>query len=270
MPYQDVDDEATAPVLRNPTSFERWARKILVEDWGLKLLAAAVTVALWMAVTGQNQPIRQRTAVQLHFVRPAGIEISNDVPSSVEVTLRGSPSRLNSVGPSLVATIDLSNQRPGERVVRLQEKAQLQLPSDVSIEGFRPATLALKLEPIIETVAEVEVKFDGKLPDGYEVKRVTVTPSRVKLRGPSDRVSPLQKVVTESVSLDDRKASFDLPNVAVIVGDPKVEVVDTIVAVQVEIVQKNSAGDPLSQRTANSLIAYGLPFLRLLATSNLK
>ena len=117
MPYQDVDDEATAPISRNPTSFERWARKILLEDWGLKLLAAAVTVALWIAVTGQNQPVSQRTAVQLHFVRPAGIEISNDVPSSVEVTLRGSPSRLNSVGPTLVATIDLTNQKPGERMV---------------------------------------------------------------------------------------------------------------------------------------------------------
>ena len=270
MPYQDVDDEATAPVSRNPTLFERWGRKILLEDWGLKLLAAAVTVALWMAVTGQNQPVTQRTAVQLHFVRPAGIEISNDVPSSVEVTLRGSPSRLNSVGPTLVATIDLTNQKPGERVVRLQEKAQMQLPSDVSIEGFRPATLALKLEPIIEAVADVEVKFDGKLPDGYEVKSVSVTPTRVRLRGPSDRVSPMQKVVTESVSLDDRRGSFDLPNVAVIVGDPKVEVIDTTVAVQVEIAPKNSGPDPLSQRAANSLIAHGLPFLRFIAARNLK
>ena len=155
-------------------------------------------------------------------------------------------------------------------MVRLQEKAQLQLPSDVSIEGFRPATLALKLEPIVEAVADVEVKFDGKLPDGYEIKGVTVTPLRVKLRGPSDRVTPLQKVVTESVSLDDRRASFDLPNVAVIVGDPKVEVVDTIVSVHVEIVQKNSAAYPLSQRAANSLIAHGLPFLRFIATRNLK
>lgn len=270
MPYQDVDDETTAPVSRSPTSFERWARKILLEDWGLKLLAAAVTVALWMAVTGQNQPVRQRTVVQLHFVRPAGIEISNDVPSSVEVTLRGSPSRLSSVGPTLVATVDLSNQKPGERVVRLQEKAQLQLPSDVSIEGFRPATLALKLETIVEAVADVEVKFDGKLPDGYELKSVAVSPSRVKLRGPSDRVSPLQKVVTESVSLDDRRESFDLLNVAVIVGDPKVEVVDTNVAVKVEIVQKNPGADPLSQRAANSLIAHGLPSLRFIVTRNLK
>ena len=269
MPYQDIDDEAAAPVSRYPTSIERWARKILLEDWGLKLLAAAVTVALWMAVTGQNQPVRQRTPVQLHFIRPDGIEISNDVPSSVEVVLRGSQSRLSSVGPTLVATIDLTNQKSGERVVRLQEKAQLELPPDVSIEGFRPATLALKLEPIVEMTANVEVKFDGKLPEGYVVKSVTITPSRVKLRGPSDRVTPVQKVVTESVSLDDRKASFDLPNVAVIVGDPKVEVVDTTVMVHVEIAERNAA-DPLSQGVTNSLIAFAVPIIRFVGNLCLK
>ena len=269
MPYQDVDDEAAAPVARNPTLFERWARKILLEDWGLKLLAAAVTVALWMAVTGQNEPVRQRTAVQLHFIRPDGIEISNDVPGSVEVVLRGSQSRLSSVGPTIVATVDLTNQKAGERVVRLQERAQLQLPPDVSIEGFRPATLALKLEPIVEASVNVEVKFDGRLPDGYEVKNVSVIPSRVKLRGPSDRVSPLQKVVTESVSLADRKASFELPNVAVIVGDPKVEVVDTTVAVQVEVVEKRAV-DPLSQHVANSLVALVAPVMRFIGNINLK
>ncbi|HEY5883692.1 MAG TPA: CdaR family protein [Pyrinomonadaceae bacterium] len=266
MPYQDIDDDEAVPVSRNPTSFERWMRKILLEDWGLKLLAAAVTVTLWMAVTGQNQPVRQRTAVQLHFIRPAGIEISNDVPGSVEVMLRGSQSRLSGVGPTLVATVDLTNQKPGERVVRLQEKAQMQLPADVTIEGFRPATLALKLEPIVETVAEVEVRFDGRLPDGFEVRGVSVTPARVKLRGPSDRVTPLQKVVTESVSLDDRRESFDIPNVAVIVGDSKVEVVDATVALRVEIAAK----DPLSLRVANSLLAYGLPWLHFIATSNIK
>lgn len=269
MPYQDIDDEAAAPVSRHPTLFERWARKILLEDWGLKLLAAAVTVVLWMAVTGQNQPVRQRTTVQLHFIRPDGIEISNDVPSSVEVMLRGSHSRLSSVGPTLVATVDLTNQKSGERVVRLQEKAQLQLPPDVSIEGFRPATLALKLEPIVETTADVEVKFDGNLPEGYEVKDVSVNPSRVKLRGPSDRVTPVKKVVTESVSLDDRRASFDMPNVAVIVGDPKVEIVDITVSVHIEIVEKKAA-DPLSRRVGNSLIALATPFMRFVGNSNFK
>jgi len=264
MPYQDIDDEAATPVSRNPTFMERWTRKILLEDWGLKLLAAVVTISLWMAVTGQNQPVRQRTAVQLHFIRPEGIEISNDVPGSIEVMLKGSQSRLNSVGPTLVATIDLSNQKAGERVVKLQEKAQLTLPPDVSIEGFRPASIALRLEPIVETVADVEVKFDGKLPDGYELVSVTISPSKVKLRGPSDRVSSLQKVVTESVSLNDRKESFDLPNVALIVGDPKVEVIDSNVVLHVEIAEKKAGvADPVSRRAASPLIANGLPFLRL-------
>lgn len=255
MPFQDVDDEAATPVSRDPTSVERWGRKILFEDWGLKLLAAAVTVALWMAVTGQNQPVRQRMAVQLHFLRPAGIEISNEIPSSIEVMLKGSPSRLNGVGPTLVATIDLTNQKAGERVVRLQEKAQLPLPPDVSIEGFRPSTLAIKLEPIIEMVADVEVKFDGQVPDGYEVARVTVIPAKVKLRGPSDRVSVLRKVVTESVSLDGRRESFDLSNVAIIVDDAKVEVVDSTVSIHVEILPKRNEGAPLSQRAESPLIA---------------
>jgi YbbR domain-containing protein len=260
MPYQDIDDEAATPVSRNPTSIERWARKILLEDWGLKLLAAAVTVALWMAVTGQNQPVRQRTAVQLHFVRPAGIEISNDVPSSIEVMLKGSQSRLNSVGQTLVATIDLTNQKAGERVVRLQEKAQLTLPPDVTIEGFRPATLAIRLEPIVEAAADVEVKFDGEVPDGYEVLSVTTTPAKVRLRGPFDRVSTLSRVVTESVSLDDRKETFNLPNVAIIVGDTKVEVVDPTVNLHVEIIDKKSRQDiPISRRAAASLIARVIP-----------
>lgn len=260
MPYQDIDDEAATPVARHPTSVERWARKVLLEDWGLKLLAAAVTVALWMAVTGQNQPVRQRTTLQLHFIRPDGIEISNDVPGSVEVMLQGSQSRLSSVGPTLVATIDLTNQKAGERMVRLQEKAQLTLPPDVTIEGFRPATIPLKLEPVIEAVAEVEVKFDGKLPDGYEVGSVTTSPAKVKLRGPSDRVIALQKVVTESVSLDDRRESFDVANVAIIVGDTKVEIIDSNVDLHVEIVKKTGTQNVHQPRNpATPLIATLFP-----------
>ncbi len=72
----------------------------------------------------------------------------------------------------------------------------------------------------------------------YEIASVTTSPAKVRLRGPADRVSALQRVVTESVSLDDRKESFDVPNVAVIVGDTKVEVIDSTVSVHVEIVRE--------------------------------
>jgi hypothetical protein len=52
MPYQDTEDTETTAVPRSPTPPERLLRKVFLEDWGLKLLALAITIALWLGVTG--------------------------------------------------------------------------------------------------------------------------------------------------------------------------------------------------------------------------
>ena len=254
MPFQDEEDEVATPVRRTPTSFERWVRKLLFEDWGLKLLAVAVTVVLWMAVTGQNKPITQRSVVQLSFLRPEGMEISNDLPEGVEVTLKGSPAKLDELGPRLLATIDVTDQKPGERVVRLMDRVQMTLPSGISIQGFRPATLSIRLEPIVEEQRDVEVKFEGKLAEGYEVAGFTTSPARVRLRGPSDRIKTLQKATTESVSLDGRQESFSLPNVAISIADPKIDILDPTVDIHVNITEKKRG--EVNQRAATNRSQY--------------
>lgn len=238
MPFQDIEDEETTPAHRTPSSPERWLRRILLEDWGLKLLALAVTVVLWMAVTGQNTPVTQRYGVQLNFLRPAGMEISNDPPDSVEVILTGSPAKLAEMGSRLAATIDITDQRPGERVIRLTDRAQMTLPTGVTIQGFRPSTTSIRLEPVVEKQVEVEVKFEGKLPEGYEVKSVSTSPSHVRLRGPSDRMNDVRKALTETVWLDGKTETFTLAGVAVSVPDPKIEILDPNVDIRVEVVEK--------------------------------
>lgn len=241
MPFQDIEDEPTPPMPRPPSSLERWTRKILVDDWSLKLLAVGITVALWFAVTGQNTPVMQRVSgVQLNFIKDENFEISNDVPTTVEVILAGSPARLDEIGTrGLVATVDVRNQKPGERVVRLShENVQMALPTGVSIQSFRPATIALRLEPVVEAQVEVEVKLEGKLAEGYELAGLSTRPGRVRLRGPSDRLRNLQKATTETVSLDGRKESFSLSNVAISMSDPKIDVLDPTVDIHVEIVER--------------------------------
>src|SRR6266550_5310462 len=101
MPFQDVDDEAeVTPMPRAPSTFERGLRKVFLEDWGLKVLALVITLSLWLAVTGQNKPVTLRVSgVQLNFLRPDGLEISNEPPSQVEVILTGSPDKLDRIGP---------------------------------------------------------------------------------------------------------------------------------------------------------------------------
>ena len=253
MPFQDIEDTTTPELPRAPTLIERWARKIFLEDWGLKLLALTITLVLWLAVTGQNKPVTQRVSgVQLNFLRPDGLEISNDLPESLEVILTGSPVRLNEIAPrSLVATVDVSDQKAGERVVRLSlDRVRLDLPPGVKVEGFRPATIPLRLEPNVQAEVEVEVKLEGKLPDGYEVGGVSVNPARIRLRGPSDRISALHQAMTETIWLDGRKESFSLPRVSINIPDPKIDILDPTVDVRVEIVEKKR--DEVQLRVASA------------------
>lgn len=240
MPFQDIDDETTTPMPRPPTVIERWVRKILFEDWSLKLLAVTITAVLWLAVTGQNEPRTLRVpGVQLNFLKQKGFEISNEVPRNVEVILTGSPDKLKDIGSGLVATVDVSDQKPGERVIRLsQDHVRMDLPPGVKIQGFQPTTIPIRLEPSTESQIDVEIKFEGKLPEGYEITGFSTSPARIRVSGPSDHVRALRKATTETVWLDGKTESFSLSNVAINIPDPKINILDSTVDLHVEIAEK--------------------------------
>jgi YbbR domain-containing protein len=259
MPFQDIEETEATPAPRKPTPLERWARKLFLEDWSLKLLALAISLILWLAVTGQNKPVTLRVSgVQLSFLRPEKMEISNEPPSTVDVILTGSKDKLDRIGPrDLMATVDLSDQKAGERVVKLTlDRVKVDLQEDIKIQGFHPAAISIRLEPIVEATVEVEVKFEGKLPEGFEVQSVSVNPVKVRLRGPADRISALRRVTTETVWLDGKKESFNLSHVGINISDPKIEILDPAVEIRVEIAEKKrsdlhlkfAAGDPFVAR----------------------
>jgi YbbR domain-containing protein len=237
MPFQDVDETDVVELPRPPTALERVARKIFVEDWSLKLLALAITLVLWFAVTGQNQPLTIRTGVQLNLIRPTNLDISNDPPRSVEVVLRGSRPNLQSLSPlDLVATVDVSDQPAGERVIRLTlDRVSMQLPDGVKIESFQPSTIPIRLEPRIERQIPVEVKTEGKPADGYEVYGINPAQPTVRVRGPASRVEALQKAPTETISLSGRKESFTASRVAIDIYDQKIEILDPLVDLTIEV-----------------------------------
>lgn len=255
MPFQDSDDEATAPIQRPPNLLERGLRKLLLEDWSLKLLAVAITAVLWLAVTGQNEPKTLRVpGVQLNFLKQKGFEISNEPPGTVEVIFTGSPDKLKDIGSGgLVATVDVSDQKPGERVVRLShDRVTMDLPPGVKIQGFQPTTIPIRLEPSMEKQIEVEIKFEGKLPAGYEITGFSTNPARIRVSGPSDRVNALRKAMTETVWLDGKTESFSLPNVAINIPDTKIDILDPTVNVRVEIAEKRRTDVHISFATGDT------------------
>jgi YbbR domain-containing protein len=102
----------------------------------------------------------------------------------------------------------------------------------------------------------VEVKFEGTLPEGYEVGAVTTNPAKVRLRGPADRVNALRKAITETVWLDGKKESFNLLNVAINIPDPKVDVIDPTVEIRVEIVEKKRSDTHLTFVTSTERVLW--------------
>ena len=237
MPYQDIDETPVVETPRAPTALEHWLRKIFIEDWSLKLLALAITLVAWFAVTGQNEPVKIRTGVRLNLMPPQNLDISNDPPKTVDVLLTGRRSDLERVStPNLVATMNLSDQKPGERVIRLSpDRVDMDLPEGVKIESFQPSIIPVRLEPRVEQAREVEVRIDGKPADGYEVSGVQSIPNTVRLRGPASHIDAIKTAPTETISVDGKTESFAARQIAIDIADHKVDVLDSVVDVNVEI-----------------------------------
>ncbi|HEU4934512.1 MAG TPA: CdaR family protein [Pyrinomonadaceae bacterium] len=251
MPFQDVDETIIPEPPAAPNRTQKMLRRIFVEDWSLKLLSLAIAIVLWLLVTGQNQPVTAHVNVQLNFIRPQSLEISNDPPRTVDVTLTGSRNKLDDLTSlDLVATVDISDQRAGERMLRLADKVKITLPQGIKVDGFQPSAIPIRLEEIVDRQVPIELKLEGKPDDGFEVYSVYANKGSVSVRGPASLVNALQKISTESIWLKGRKANFTAQNVALDVPDPKVDLLEPMVNVAVEIgerrIEKNFSGVPVT------------------------
>lgn len=264
MPFQDVDEitETPSAAPAPPSRVEKLLRKLFIEDWSLKLLSLAIALVLWLLVTGQNQPVTAHLNVQLNFIRPPALEISNDPPRTVDVMLTGSRTKLDDLTSlDLVATVDISDQRAGERVLRLADKAQISLPQGVKVDGFQPSAIPVRLEAIVQRQVPLDPKLEGKPADGYDVYSARPSRETVTLRGPESRVAALQRVPTESIWISGHKESFTATNVAVDVPDPKIDVLDPVVNVEVEI------GEHRAEKSFSGVMASGADGARVQPSS---
>ena len=252
MSFHETEDATPRPLPPPRRGLaQRWLREVFIEDLGVKLLALGITLVLWYAVTGQRTPTtRHLLGIHLNFDLPKDMEISNDPRMEVEVTLAGNKYDLERVDATrLVANVDVKDFKPGERTVLLaNERVTFGLPDGIRVEGIEPSTIPLRLEQRVEREVEVEVRLDGSVPDGYELREVKVEPEKVRVRGPASRVNALQKLPTEPISLDEHRESFAAQQVAINTAalDKKINPIDTVVNVAFEIgerrIEKSFAG----------------------------
>lgn len=212
--------------------------KVFLEDWVMKLVALAITLALWLGVTGLSTPTTQRlTSVPLSLRFSSNIEVTNSPIQEVDLVVTGDKRKLAQINKNdLIVSMDISDVIPGDRVVSLTpESVVVSLPTGVKLDEIQPARIAIRIEAVEEREIPVKAETNGEVPDGYEVYSETITPQKVRVRGPAGFVRSLSFVSTERIDLTNRVADFTAKQIPVSVSNPKAAVLETVVDVSFRI-----------------------------------
>ncbi len=173
--------------------------------FGLKLFSVAMALFLWLVVAGEETVERgMRVPLELQQF-PAGLELQNEPPSTVDVRVRGQSGTLSRLSAGdIVAVLDLRGAQPGQRLFHVTPE-QVRAPFGVEVVQVTPATVAIVFERSASKLVPVVPAIEGKPALGYTVGKVTADPDKVEIVGPESAVRRAAAALTEPVSVADAR-----------------------------------------------------------------
>jgi YbbR domain-containing protein len=194
--------------------------------WHLKVLAVAIAVAIWMAVTGEGRGV-QDFRVPVDVVLGTDATIAGSPPTNVTVRLRGPDSLLRRVDPyDLTIRVDLRDAAGGERTVQLNPRNVAGVPRDVEVALIDPDRLRLSIAKKKRREVAVVPTLVGKPPRGYQVYRALARPEALIVEGPEAKVASLTRLGTDPIRIADQSEPFTT-RVGAVPDGSDVRVVDT-------------------------------------------
>ncbi len=187
---------------------KRFIKEFLLENWSLKTTALLLSLILWLFVRGEPGPesvVRVPIQVQL----PSRMEIINERPTMVEVTMRGAVFSNRWFGQPLPnCIINLQSVKEGEHIVGLNtDNIQVPKGSGIEVLQVNPAKVHITLQQTLSKVVPITVPIQGKPARGFEVYGKQIKPSFITITGPRKHIEPVHQVSTEVVSINDQKQS---------------------------------------------------------------
>ena len=210
----------------------------------MKLVALAITLALWFGVTGLSTPTTQRlTSVRFNLRYPSNMEVTHQPINEVDLVVTGDKRKLARIDKNdLVVSMDISDVAPGDRVINLTpENVSIALETGVRLDEIQPRSIPIRIEAVEVRELPVKPETFGAIPEGYEIYSEIVTPAKVSVRGPAGFIRRLEAVPTDRIDIGNRTSDFSMRQVPIAVADPKSSVLtDTVVDVTFRIGEKRT------------------------------
>jgi YbbR domain-containing protein len=177
---------------------------MLFDNLFAKILALVVSVLLWFYVSEQQQ-FEERFSVPLRLENiPEDLTLLGEVPTEVEVLVRGQGRFLRHRVRGLVLAVDLSGAAEG-RYIRRLTPADVTVPLEEDVEVLEiiaPGLLKAEIDRVTVRSVPVVPTTESVPARGYaRVGSPVVNPEQVMIRGAESIVSSVNSLRTEPISL---------------------------------------------------------------------
>jgi YbbR domain-containing protein len=174
-------------------------------NFGLKVLAVTIAVGLWFA---GHRDIERAVEVPVEFRNiPSDLMVMDNRVDYVVLRLSGPRTLVSTLdAEELKLGLDLHGARPGSVSYPLGSSS-FNIPRGVTVARITPPVVHLRLEPVVERMLPVTVRFVNK-PLGQKIVEAVVQPERVSVHGPADEVRKLVSVETVAIDLEESRSAM--------------------------------------------------------------
>jgi YbbR domain-containing protein len=176
-------------------------RKLLFENFGLKVSAVLIAVLLWLFVTWRGQSeVSFEIPVEFKDV-PVGLGIVSSSAKSANVTVKGQDRIMKSLRPSDIRVlVDMGKARKGEGNYHIN-KDDVKLPYAMTVTSVDPSTIRVRLDETVTKSVPVKASITGSPDPGYYVKAVDVEPKNIVIQGLKTEVRKISEVGTDQMDI---------------------------------------------------------------------
>jgi len=184
-------------------------------DWSVKAGAGVLASLVWLHAVTEHQ-YRKVVDVPVAVADlPAGVAgkeivVANRLPSHARVLVSGTGKdilRLEST--DLLVRVRPEQGRPGARLTCRLSRDQVESRTDLDVqivEVVSPKEVEILLDERVDHPVPIESRVALQVADHYtQVGEIRLTPDSVTLSGPRGQVEQVRAVVTEALSLLDRR-----------------------------------------------------------------
>lgn len=190
-------------------------KRLLFNNPWQKLLALSFAITIWIFAPApdKNNLTEIQFFVPVSYVNlPKNLEITSDRLQSVSISVEIPSNEIQKAHPSLFqAVINLEEAVPGEQTYELNESiVKVQDSLNVNITQVSPGSMDLVFEEIIEKTVPIKPVFVGEVAKGYVLKKVTMEPESVTIRGPKSTTEKIEQLETKTINIENVASHIEL------------------------------------------------------------